>query len=408
MNRDGCRSCGKIGLVPVLDLGFAPIADRLVASDSPPSDDPHAPLAVASCGSCGLVQLTHTVDPADLFDDHYPYLSSVSDTLKAEAETLAGRLIGELALDGESWVFEIASNDGYLLRHFQRAGIPVLGIDPARPAVEAAMAHRIDTLHGFFDRALGARLAAEGHRADLVIANNVLAHVPDVDGFLEGVALVTKPTGRAVFQVQWLHDLIKGNAFDTIYHQHVFYFSLTALLPLLARHDFTVLEVERIPAQGGSLRLHAGRAGEPGASVGEILEIERRSGLGAAPALEAFAGRVEATAARIRDLVRGFRRNGDVVAAYGAAAKGTTLLHVCSLGAEDISYVVDRNPVKQGQFMPGSRIRIVAPDKLRMDPPTAILLLAWNLADEILGLEAAYIRSGGRFIVPLPEPRFLP
>ncbi|MDX1484220.1 MAG: class I SAM-dependent methyltransferase [Alphaproteobacteria bacterium] len=408
MGLERCRGCGAGEIGVVLDFGATPIADRLATAEDPGADDPRAPLSLGACRGCGLVQLTEALDPALLFDDRYPYLSSVSATLNTEAEALAGRLVRELALGPDSRVLEIASNDGYLLRHFREAGIPVLGIDPAGPAVEAARERGIPTVQGFFDRAQAARLASEGERADLVIANNVLAHTPDIDGFLEGVATVMKPSGRAVFEVQWLYRLVAANAFDTIYHQHVFYFSLAALLPLLAAHGLTVIEAEPIAAQGGSLRVHAARGGEAGASVAEILELEAGAGLGAEPELDGFAGRVETTASQIRDLVREFTDAGHRVAGYGAAAKATTLLHACSLGAGEVSFIVDRNPVKQGKFMPGSRIPITAPERLRADPPAAVLLLAWNLADEILAQEKAYIEAGGRFILPLPQPRILP
>lgn len=407
MTRDTCGGCGQSELVPTLDFGDAPIADRLVAMDSLPSEDPRAPLALTSCTHCGLVQLDQVVDPRKLFDDQYPYLSSVSSTLRAESEILANRLIRQCSLDGGSKVLEVASNDGYLLRYFHEAGIKVLGVDPAKPAVEAAQACGIRTLHSFFDLALAEKLAEQGEVADLVIANNILAHVPDVNGFLAGLALVTKPSGRIVLQVQWLHDLVAGNAFDTIYHQHVYYFSLTSLLPLVTRHGFTIVEVERVAAQGGSLLIEIARDGEPNASVHEILEIERQSGLGCPASLGQFADRVKETCARIGELVREFKSNGGVVAAYGAAAKGTTLLHLCNLDSEDVSYVVDRNPQKQGRYMPGSRIPIVGPDKIRNEAPSAILLLAWNLADEILCQEAEYIQGGGHFIIPLPEPRVI-
>ena len=266
-----CRSCGTGDLDLVIDFGTVPIADRLVGAGDPPDEDPRAPLALTVCGQCGLVQLAKTVDPSILFDGRYPYLSSISATLTDQAKALAERLIAELSLDPGAQVTEIASNDGYLLRHFQDAGIGVLGIDPAGPAVEAAKARGIPTLSRFFDPAMAAELAADGHAADLIIANNVLAHVPDIQGFLAGIRRVLKPSGRAVFEVQWLHDLVVGNAFDTVYHQHVFYFSLSNLLPLLSRFGLTVLEVERIPAQGGSLRLHAGRDGQAGDSVAAIL-----------------------------------------------------------------------------------------------------------------------------------------
>jgi SAM-dependent methyltransferase len=402
-----CRSCGGSDRAAVLSLGSTPLADRLVSAAMLAETDPIAPLDVVFCRDCSLVQITETVPPEILFGGDYPYFSSVSSTLLAHSRTNAGELIDRLGLDAQSLVVEIASNDGYMLRNFTERGIPVLGIDPAKDPAAAANAAGIPTLHDFFGRELAHRLSAEGRLADLVIANNVLAHVADLNGLVEGIATILKPTGQAVLEMPYIADLIDHSEFDTIYHQHLCYFSLIALDHLFRRHGLVIGEVRRLSIHGGSLRLYAGHGLEAGPSVRQLLSAEKARGLGSIDAYAAFAARVGTMRQRLLELLEERRARGSRIVAYGAAAKATTLLAYCGLGREMLDYVVDRNPYKHGRYMPGNRLPILPTEWLLEDQPDVVLLLPWNLADEILAQEAEYLRRGGQFIVPIPEPRIL-
>jgi SAM-dependent methyltransferase len=402
-----CRSCGGTDLAGILSLGRTPLADRLVSEAMLGESDPMAPLDVVFCRNCALVQITETVPPEILFGGDYPYFSSVSTTLLAHSRTNARELIDRLRLDAESLVVEIASNDGYMLRNFTECGIPVLGIDPAKDPAAAANAAGIPTLHDFFGRELAHRLVAQGRRADLVIANNVLAHVADLNGLVEGIATILKSGGYAVLEMPYVADLIDHCEFDTIYHQHLCYFSLTALDHLFRRHGLVIGEVRRLSIHGGSLRLYAGRHLEAGPSVRALLSVEKARGLDRIDAYAAFAARVEAVRERLLAMLEERKARGDRIVAYGAAAKATTLLAYCGLGQETLDYVVDRNPYKHGRYMGGNRLPILPTERLLEDQPDTVLLLPWNLADEILAQEAEYLSRGGEFIVPIPEPRII-
>lgn len=398
-----CRACGSRSLDPVVDLGLMPLSDGLLTRDALGEPEPRYPLAVAFCPACSLVQILETVPPEVLFGEDYPYFSSFSDDLLAHARANALRLIEWRRLGPESLVVELASNDGYLLRNFVSAGIPALGIDPAAGPARAAQASGVPTLQAFFTRDLAAQLAAEGKRADVVICNNVLAHVADTNGFVQGVATLLTEDGIASFEVPYLRDLIDQCEFDTIYHEHLCYLSVTAVDYLFRLNGLFLNHVERLPIHGGSLRLLAGRREQVDDSVRTLLVQERALGMDRANYYRQFGGRVQANAAQMRELLGKLKRAGKRIAAYGAAAKGTIMVNYIGAGPETIDFVVDRNVHKQGKFMPGVRIPILAPDELMVRRPDYVVLLPWNFKDEVLNQQDAYRRGGGKFIIPIPS-----
>ena len=399
-----CRSCGKVGLAPVLDLGPMPLSDGFLTEAQLASPDEYYPLEVAFCEDCALVQILETVPPEKLFCEDYPYYSSFSDALLEHSRKNALELIERRGLGGESLVVELASNDGYLLKNFVEKGVPVLGIDPADGPAKAAEKQGVPTMCTFFGKDLAEKLRSEGRRADVIIANNVLAHVADTNGFVEGVRTLLKDDGVAVIEVPYVRDLVDHCEFDTIYHEHLCYFSVTALDALFRRHNLYLNDIRRLSIHGGSLRLYV----EPNEAVGEavksMLEAERADGLDGPSFYQHFAQRVRSIRERIRALLSELRRQGKVIAAYGAAAKGTIMLNYIGANAELIEFVVDRNVHKQGKYVPGARIPIREPAALLAEKPDYAVILAWNFKDEIMAQQAAYHDAGGRFVVPIPNP----
>jgi SAM-dependent methyltransferase len=402
-----CRACGGQNLKLVLALGKTPLANALLIAEQLSQPEMAFPLDVAFCPDCALVQITETVPPEVLFRD-YLYFSSFSDALLAHARKIADRFITSRKLGPQSHVLEIASNDGYLLQYFQQAGIPVLGVEPATNIAHVAEEKGIRTLNEFFSSALARKLRERGERADVIIGNNVLAHVADLNGFVRGVALVLKDSGVAQFEVPYVKDLIDHCEFDTIYHEHLCYYSLTALDRLFQRHGLRVVDVERVPIHGGSLRVQwvlTDSKQPASAAVANLLREEAAWGVDRFQFYTDFARRVEKLGNDLRALLGDLKRQGKRIAAYGAAAKGSTLLNCFRIGRETIDFVVDRNTNKQGHFMPGVRIPIYAPEELLKRRPDYALLLTWNFADEILRQQAEYRKQGGKFIVPVPEPK---
>lgn len=406
MRITGCRSCGKSELLPVLSLGPMPLSDGFLTPEELDRPEPRYPLDVVFCPSCGLVQILDTVPPEILFGRDYPYFSSVSATLLEHSRRhVAERLV---ALPPAAFVVEIASNDGYLLQFYKDAGVACLGIDPAPGPVAAARARGIETIEAFFGRDLAEELVAQGRRADLVHANNVLAHVADVHGFLDGVRILLKDHGRFVVEVPYVRDLVEKLAFDTIYHEHLCYFSVQAVARLARPHGLFLIRVERVPIHGGSLRLFFAKEERPDATVAAIMAEEEAIGLNQHRYYTDFAARVETLKAQLHGLVAELVRNGARIAAYGAAAKGTILLNACGLGRELIAWVADKNPFKQGRYVPGVRLPIVPPSRILEEMPDYLLILPWNIEAEIMAQEATFRARGGRFIVPLPSPRIVP
>ncbi len=402
-----CRSCGGAALAPILSFGRTPLADRLLVEAELAAPPVTAPLDLVLCEACSLVQITETVAPEVLFGGDYPYFSSISSTLLEHSRANAEELIARLGLDAGSLVVEIASNDGYLLRNFVEHGVPVLGIDPAEAPVRAAIAAGVPTLNAFFGRELARQLRNEGRLADLILANNVLAHVADLNGRVEGIATLLKPGGTAVLEMPYVADLIDGGEFDTIYHQHLCYFSVAALDALFRRHGLFLHDVRRLAIHGGSLRLFVAHNERDAPAVRQLLAEERARGLDRIDGYDRFVQGAAALRRQLTGLLAGLKAQGRRIAAYGAAAKATTMLAWCGLGRETLDYVVDRNRFKQGRYMPGNRLPILPPERLLEDQPDFVLLLPWNFADEILAQQAEYRRRGGRFIVPLPEPHIL-
>jgi SAM-dependent methyltransferase len=400
-----CRSCEAMGLLPILDLGQSPLADGLRTQEQLAQPEPKFPLQVAFCERCGLVQILETVPPQELFLGDYPYYSSFSPALLAHSRQNALDLIDSRKLDGSSLVVELASNDGYLLKNFVEAGIPVLGIDPAPGPAAAAQRAGVRTMNTFFGLELARRLREQGHRADAIIANNVLAHVADTNGFVEGIHTLLKDDGVAVIEVPYVRDLIDHGEFDTIYHEHLCYFSATSVDALFRRHSLYLNDVKRLSIHGGSLRLYFGPIEDVQPAVKNLMTEERELGVDKYPFFEQFGKRVSEVRRLLRDLMGELRGKSKRIAAYGAAAKGTTLLNYVGIGTDQIDFVVDRNVHKHGKFMPGVHIPIKPPEKLSELQPDYVLLLAWNFKDEIMAQQSDYLSKGGRFIVPIPSPQ---
>jgi SAM-dependent methyltransferase len=400
-----CRSCGAGELELILDLGATPLANSLVrASDE--GAEPRYPLDLVFCPSCTLVQITETVPPEVLFRD-YLYFSSFSDTMLTHARDLTGRLTAQRRLGPASLAVEIASNDGYLLQYYKQAGIGVLGIEPARNIAKVAIEQRgIPTVSEFFGAELATELADQGKRADVLHANNVLAHVADLNGFVAGIQTILKPEGVAVLEFPYLGNMIDHCEFDTIYHEHLCYYSLTAVKHLFERHFLKLVDVERLPIHGGSLLLQVARrdaAQAPSPAVAALLAEEQQRGMKTIGFYRDFAGRVLALKDKLRTVLAELKAKGKRIAAYGAAAKGSTLLNTFDIGTETLDFVVDRSTYKQGRLMPGVRLPILAPEALAERMPDYTLLLTWNFADEILRQQAEYRARGGKFIVPIPD-----
>ena len=405
-----CRSCAAPLTRSFVDLGRTPLANSYVPPHAAAMPDPTFPLHARVCDACLLVQVEAVTPPETIFGE-YAYFSSYSSSWVAHARRFAEMAARRFGLTSASQVVEVASNDGYLLRHFVAAGIPSLGIEPAANVAEAARALGIPVEVRFFGRAAADDLVASGRAADLLVANNVLAHVPDLNDFVAGLARALKPAGVLSVEFPHLLNLIREVQFDTIYHEHYCYFSLLAVEAVFERHGLRVFDVETLPTHGGSLRVlacridGAKRPAEPGLAA--VRAAERAAGLDRVDAYSGFQAKVDAVRRSLLAFLHQARAEGRSVVAYGAAAKGNTLLNHCGIGTDLIDYVVDLNPHKQGRLLPGSRLPVHAPDRIANTRPDYVLILPWNIADEIVA-SMAHVRDwGGRFVVAIPSTRVI-
>jgi SAM-dependent methyltransferase len=404
-----CRFCAAPLRQTMVDLGVMPPANYYLRPADLGRAEPFYPLHAFVCESCLLVQIEEVQSPQQLFSD-YAYFSSYSDSWLRHAERYVEAMVARFGFDKSSHVVEVASNDGYLLQYFVQRGVPVLGIEPAANVAKVAETKGIPSLVRFFGVETARMLAAEGKQADLLLGNNVLAHVPDLNDFVAGLKIALKPEGVLTMEFPHLLNLMRLNQFDTIYHEHFSYFSFSTAERIFAAHGIRLFDVEELPTHGGSLRIfgcraEADRPATP--AIGALRGREEAAGLDRLETYDGFAERVKTVKRRLLSFLVGAKNAGKSIAGYGAAAKGNTLLNYCGVRTDFLDYVVDASPHKQGLMLPGTRIPIMAPSRLRETRPDYVLILPWNLADEIVAANGSIRDWGGRFVVPIPEPRVI-
>ena len=400
-----CRLCSSKLKHEFIDLGMTPLCESFLLADQLDQHEPYFPLHAFVCDSCFLVQLKEYVSPAEIFRE-YAYFSSYSTSWVGHARTYCAMIKGRLDLGKDSLVVELASNDGYLLQHFLPLGVPVLGIEPAVNVAKAAIDKGIPTRTEFFGVELAETLAGEGKKADLIVGNNVLAQVPDLNDFVAGIKRLLKPEGVVTLEFPHIARLMAENQFDTIYHEHFSYFSLTTIEHLAARHDLKVIDVEQLTTHGGSLRVylaHRGSSQETSARVHDLADAEQADGLHDVKTYQAFGDQVKRTKRKLLSFLIQAKDSGKAICAYGAPGKGNTLLNYCGIGTDFLDFAVDRNPYKHGRFTPGMHIPILPLDAISVSKPDYILILPWNLKDEIVEQMRAVGEWGAKFIVPIPE-----
>jgi len=406
-----CRSCGATLRHTFCDLGMSPPCESFLPVEQLNKMEAFYPLHVFVCEKCFLVQLEEYVSPESIFKE-YAYFSSYSDSWLAHAKAYTEAMVRRFGLGPHSLAVELASNDGYLLQYFMEQGVGVLGVEPAANVAEVARRKGIPTLVEFFGREMASEMARDGKQADLIVGNNVLAQVPDLCGFVDGMKTLLKPRGVITLEFPHLMRLMEGNQFDTIYHEHFSYFSFLATNQVMARSGLTVFDVEELPTHGGSLRVfarHAEDDSQPVSSrVRELADREETAGLARLQTYSSFDEKVKQTKRKILSFLIDAKRDGKSIAGYGAPGKGNTLLNYCGIRTDFVDYTVDRNPYKHGRFLPGTHIPVFAPEKIRQTRPDYVLILPWNLKNEIRE-QLSYIRDwGGQFVVPIPEVEVLP
>ncbi len=406
MTPSTCRFCRSELKRTFVDLGRAPLSNAFLTADQLRMTEPHYPLHAFVCDNCLLVQLDQVASAEEIFGD-YLYFSSFSESWLHHAKTYAAEMARELGLDAQSLVVEIASNDGYLLQYFRERGVRILGIEPAANVARVAEAKGIPTEVAFFGVAAARRLAEQGRQADLICANNVLAHVPDLNDFVAGIPILLKPSGIVTVEFPHLMRLIAEGQFDTIYHEHFSYFSLGVVDRVFAHHGLKVFDVDRVPTHGGSLRIHACHADDATRQrttrFNAVLAEEEAAGLAQPTTYDRFAARVVEIKCQVLEFLITARRQDKMVAAYGAPAKGNTLLNYCGVGPELLAFTVDRSPHKQGRYLPGTQIPIYSPEQIFKSRPDFVFILPWNLRNEIIEQMQRVRDWGGRFVVAIPE-----
>lgn len=406
-----CRFCQAPLTVTFVNLGMSPLANSYLKASALNRMEPFYPLHVYVCSECLFIQLEEFESPEAIFSD-YAYFSSYSEAWLKHAEAYTDMMITRFGFNEKTQVVEIASNDGYLLQYFKKRNVPVLGVEPAANVAKVAEEKGIPSLIRFFGVETAKEMVRTGIQADLLLGNNVLAHVPDLNGFVAGMKILLKPEGIITMEFPHLLRLIAENQFDTIYHEHFSYFSLIVVEKIFEKHGFILFDVEEIPTHGGSLRIFARHPdAKKHANTGRVEALkqrERQAGLDRMETYSSFAGKVMEIKSQLLSLLIEAKRRGKRIVGYGAPAKGNTLLNVCGVRTDFIDYTVDRSPYKQGYFLPGTHIPIYQPDKIKEDRPDYILILPWNLKDEII-MQMAYIREwGGEFIVPIPKAEIIP